>query len=98
MSWQQQILRVNLSTGDCKIEPLNMEWAEDYLGQRGLGSKYLLEEMEPDRSFLCVLLALVWSQTKHLRNFFWTSMISSAYSSRRRKCTFSRRNRASSAV
>ena len=47
MSWQQQILRVNLSTGICKIEPLNMEWAEDYLGQRGLGSKYLLEEMDP---------------------------------------------------
>jgi len=47
MSWQQQILRVNLSTGDCKIEPLNMKWAEDYLGQRGLGSKYLLEEMDP---------------------------------------------------
>jgi len=47
MSWQQQILRVNLSTGDCKIEPLNMEWAENYLGQRGLGSKYLLEEMDP---------------------------------------------------
>ena len=47
MSWQQQILRVNLSTGNCKIEPLNMDWAEDYLGQRGLGSKYLLEEMDP---------------------------------------------------
>ncbi len=47
MSWQQQILRVNLSMGDCKIEPLNMAWAEDYLGQRGLGSKYLFEEMDP---------------------------------------------------
>lgn len=47
MSWQRQILRVNLSTGECKVEPLNMEWAEDYLGQRGLGSKYLLEEMDP---------------------------------------------------
>ena len=47
MSWQRQILRVNLSKGECKIEPLNMEWAEDYLGQRGLGSKYLLEEMDP---------------------------------------------------
>jgi len=33
--------------GDCKIEPLNMAWAEDYLGQRGLGSKYLFEEMDP---------------------------------------------------
>ena len=47
MSWQQQILRVNLTTGSCDIEPLNMKWANDYLGQRGLGSKYLLEEMDP---------------------------------------------------
>ncbi|MFT5658182.1 MAG: aldehyde:ferredoxin oxidoreductase [Gammaproteobacteria bacterium] len=47
MSWQQQILRVNLTNGSCKIEPLNMTWANDYLGQRGLGSKYLLEEMDP---------------------------------------------------
>ncbi len=47
MSWQKQILRVNLSNGSCRIEPLNMEWAKDFLGQRGLGSKYLLEEMDP---------------------------------------------------
>lgn len=47
MSWQQKILRVNLSKGSCTIEPLNMKWAEEYLGQRGLGSKYLLEEMDP---------------------------------------------------
>lgn len=47
MSWQQQILRVNLTTGSCNIEPLNMTWANEYLGQRGLGSKYLLEEMDP---------------------------------------------------
>jgi aldehyde:ferredoxin oxidoreductase len=47
MSWQQKILRVNLTTGCCDIEPLNMTWANEYLGQRGLGSKYLLEEMDP---------------------------------------------------
>ena len=47
MSWQQQILRVNLTSGSCDIEPLNMSWANDYLGQRGLGTKYLLEEMDP---------------------------------------------------
>jgi len=47
MAWQKQILRVNLSTGSCDIEPLNMEWAESYLGSRGLGSKYLYEEMDP---------------------------------------------------
>ena len=47
MSWQGQILRVNLSKGECTIEALNMEWANLYLGQRGLGSKYLMEEMDP---------------------------------------------------
>ena len=36
MAWQQRILRVNLSNGSCAIEPLNMEWAEAYLGSRGL--------------------------------------------------------------
>jgi len=47
MTWQRQILRVNLSEGTCETEPLNMEWANDYLGSRGLGSKYLYEEMDP---------------------------------------------------
>ncbi|MCP4471363.1 MAG: aldehyde ferredoxin oxidoreductase family protein [Gammaproteobacteria bacterium] len=47
MSWHKQILRVNLTTGSCTTEPLNMEWAEAYLGSRGLGSKYLYEEMDP---------------------------------------------------
>ena len=41
MAWQKQILRVNLSTSSCAVEPLNMEWADAYLGSRGLGSKYL---------------------------------------------------------
>ena len=47
MAWQQKILRVNLSKGSCDIEPLNMEWADAYLGSRGLGSKYLYEEIDP---------------------------------------------------
>ncbi len=47
MAWQNQILRVNLTTGMCKPEPLNREWASQYLGQRGLGSKYLVEEIDP---------------------------------------------------
>ncbi len=46
MSWQKQILRVNLTNSSVAIEPLNMEWAEDYLGERGLASKYLLEGMD----------------------------------------------------
>lgn len=47
MSWQQKILRVNLTHGTCQSEPLNMEWAATYLGQRGLATKYLVEEIDP---------------------------------------------------
>lgn len=47
MSWQGKILRVDLTKGTCTPEPLNMEWAQKYLGQRGLGTKYLSEEIDP---------------------------------------------------
>lgn len=47
MSWQGKILRVDLTKGVCASEPLNMEWALKYLGQRGLAGKYLAEEMDP---------------------------------------------------
>ncbi len=47
MSWQKKVLRVNLSDGSSSVEPLNMEWANDYLGERGLATKYLMESMDP---------------------------------------------------
>ncbi|MEC9248180.1 MAG: aldehyde ferredoxin oxidoreductase family protein [Pseudomonadota bacterium] len=47
MAWQRRILRVNLTNGTCVEEPLNMEWALQYLGQRGLASRYLAEEIDP---------------------------------------------------
>ena len=47
MSWTRKLLRVNLSEGSCTPEDLNMEWAQQYLGQRGLSSKYLTEEIDP---------------------------------------------------
>ncbi len=47
MAWQRKILRVNLTEGRIQAEPLNMEWAQQYLGERGLGSKYLYENMDP---------------------------------------------------
>ena len=47
MAWQRQLLRVNLSTLSCTQEPLNMDWTQSYLGQRGLGTKYLFEEIDP---------------------------------------------------
>ena len=47
MSWTRNVLRVNLSNGSITHEPLNMQWANDYLGQRGLATKYLAEEIDP---------------------------------------------------
>jgi aldehyde:ferredoxin oxidoreductase len=47
MSWQRKILRVDLTEGTHEIAPLNMDWAFDYVGSRGLASKYLFEEMDP---------------------------------------------------
>ena len=47
MAWTRQILRVNLTEGTCIPEPLNMDWANQYLGQRGLATRYLAEEIDP---------------------------------------------------
>ena len=47
MAWNRKILRVDLSKGTCKAEALNMEWAQEYLGQRGLATKYFVEEVDP---------------------------------------------------
>ncbi len=47
MGWQKTILRVDLSTGAVTHEPLNMDWAQQFLGQRGLATKYLMEEVDP---------------------------------------------------
>ena len=47
MGWQRKLLRVNLTAGTCVSEALNMAWAETFLGQRGLATKYLTEEIDP---------------------------------------------------
>ncbi len=47
MGWTRKILRVDLTKGTCKSEPLNMKWAQDYLGLRGLATKYFVEEVDP---------------------------------------------------
>ena len=47
MAWTRQVLRVNLTQGTCIPEPLNMDWANQYLGQRGLATRYLAEEIDP---------------------------------------------------
>jgi aldehyde:ferredoxin oxidoreductase len=45
--WNGKLLRVNLSTETCTIEELNMAWAASFVGGRGLGTKYLTEEIDP---------------------------------------------------
>src|SRR5262249_20393068 len=47
MSWARKVLRVDLGKGSCTPEPLNMEWAKQYLGQRGLATKYFTVEVNP---------------------------------------------------
>ena len=47
MAWARRILRVNLTNGTCTHEDLNMDWAAKYLGQRGLATKYLTDEIDP---------------------------------------------------
>ncbi len=45
--WVGQVLRINLSEGKVIKEPLNMQWARQFIGGRGLGTKYLYEEIDP---------------------------------------------------
>ncbi|WP_137895483.1 aldehyde ferredoxin oxidoreductase family protein [Ramlibacter sp. 2FC] len=61
MSWAGKLLRVNLSTGTITPESLNMGWARDYLGSRGLGSKYLISEIDPKVEPLSPDNKIIWS-------------------------------------
>ncbi len=47
MGWTRKILRVDLTKGTCQSEPLDMERAQQYLGQRGLATKYFVDEVDP---------------------------------------------------
>jgi len=61
MSWAGKILRVNLTAGTVTPEPLNMDWARAYLGSRGLGSKYLVEEVNPKVEPLSPDNKIIWA-------------------------------------
>ncbi len=45
--WAGQLLRVDLTRGSVTTEPLRLDWAEEYIGGRGLAARYLYEEMDP---------------------------------------------------
>ncbi|MCX7814098.1 MAG: aldehyde ferredoxin oxidoreductase family protein [Tepidimonas ignava] len=61
MAWAGKLLRVNLTAGTCTPEPLNMTWARQYLGSRGLGSKYLVEEVDPKVDPLSPDNKIIWA-------------------------------------
>ena len=61
MSWAGKILRVNLTAGTVTSEPLNMAWAKQYLGSRGLASKYLVEEIDPKVDPLSEANKIIWA-------------------------------------
>ncbi len=61
MSWAGKILRVNLTAGTVKSEPLNMDWARDYIGSRGLGTKYLVEEVAATVDPLSADNKIIWA-------------------------------------
>lgn len=47
MSWHNRVLIVNLTTHESRVEPLNQQWRDDYLGCRGLATRYLMDRMDP---------------------------------------------------
>lgn len=47
-AWMGTILRVDLSNGTITKEKLNQKYAKDYIGARGLGTKYYVEEVAYD--------------------------------------------------
>jgi aldehyde:ferredoxin oxidoreductase len=61
MSWARKILRVNLTAGTCTSEPLKMDWARDYIGQRGLATKYFIAEVDPKVDPLSPENKLIWA-------------------------------------
>ena len=46
-AWTGTILRVDLKEKTIKKEPLNLKDAHDYVGARGLGTKYFCDEVDP---------------------------------------------------
>ncbi|MDP1692647.1 MAG: aldehyde ferredoxin oxidoreductase family protein [Burkholderiaceae bacterium] len=61
MSWAGKILRVNLTAGTVKSEPLNRDWARAYLGSRGLATKYIVQEVDPKVDPLSPANKLIWA-------------------------------------
>lgn len=47
LGYQNNVLRIDLTKKGATTEPLRMDWAEKYIGSKGLAIKYLYEELKP---------------------------------------------------
>lgn len=45
--WAGKILRVDLTSGSCRVEALNPDFARKYIGGQGTASKILMDEVDP---------------------------------------------------
>ncbi|MBE0479772.1 MAG: aldehyde ferredoxin oxidoreductase, partial [Dehalococcoidia bacterium] len=46
-AWTGKLIRVNLSAGKVTVEEPDPQWMKDYWGGRGIGIKYMMEEVNP---------------------------------------------------
>ena len=46
-AYQNKVLRINLAEEDATIEPLRMDFADKYVGSKGLAIRYMYEDMKP---------------------------------------------------
>ena len=46
-AYQNAVLRINLTKKEATIEPLRMDFAEKYVGSKGLVIRYMYEELKP---------------------------------------------------
>ena len=61
MSWTGKMLRVDLTKGTVKVEATNMQWAQAYIGSRGLGTKYLTSEIAATVDPLSADNKIIWA-------------------------------------
>jgi aldehyde:ferredoxin oxidoreductase len=47
LGYTGNVLRINLTERSSRVEPLRMDWAEKYIGSKGLSIRYLYDELAP---------------------------------------------------
>lgn len=61
MTWHNRVLTVDLTTHQSRVEPLNPQWRDEYLGSRGLATRYLMDRMDPAADAMSPENALIFA-------------------------------------